>query len=356
MQNSSATIRRETERYMTWFKNMPGVNNGSFDPDKDLNFYPFLITATLLYGHLNDETVEFLRKLTPLRERLFKYVIRGGLARFWVAKLLPMLKFNRLLKEFQEKWTAFNEEIYKEKKMKGENSPIIAMWEMMLRGELPRVQLLQTLDESLFANLDVTSGAVGWNFMYLAANPQIQTQLLEEIKQQFKNDEFDDETWDRYISSSNSFLAACINESSRMRPFSYFSIPQAPPTDRKVGDWIIPKNTQIIVDAYALNNRPEFWGDNTDVYDPSRFRRLDRLKTRYNLWRFGFGPRQCMGKHLADHMLRSVVSSIILEYEVTLIPDDREGTTETGAVFKTNPDEWITKPESRLGCRLRGGK
>lgn len=121
------------------------------------------------------------------------------------------------------------------------------------------LQLLQTLDESLFANLDVTTGAISWNFIYLASSPSDQARLRKEIERETSPD---DASWDAYIGRGDTFLAACISEASRLRPVARklisdespwslarfvidsvnaaFSIPQAPPTDRKVGEWKIP--------------------------------------------------------------------------------------------------------------------
>ena len=77
------------------------------------------------------------------------------------------------------------------------------------------IQLLQTLDESLFANLDVTTGAISWNFIYLASSPTVQAKLLEEVE---KESGSDDASWDAYIARSDTYLAACISEASRLRP------------------------------------------------------------------------------------------------------------------------------------------
>lgn len=65
------------------------------------------------------------------------------------------------------------------------------------------------------------------------------------------------------------------------------------------------------------------------------------------MWRFGFGPRQCMGKFVADRMLRSIVASIIRDWQLQLRPED------ANTDFTVNPDEWITHPDIRLICKIR---
>lgn len=232
--NDAALIRAQTRKFVEQLSNTGDFRNGIFDPAKDINFYPFFVVATLLYGDLDAEDVQWLRKIAPLRQKLFTYVISGGLARFSVSRFLPTTA-NRLLHEFQQEWSCFNESIYEKAKARGDTTPMTKLWEDSKEGRIDQVQvrvkvidsygrisdswilyqLLQTLDESLFANLDVTTGAISWNFIYLASSPNDQARLVEEIKRECGPDDIH---WDAYIARSDTFLASCINESSRLRP------------------------------------------------------------------------------------------------------------------------------------------
>ncbi|CZT23686.1 related to trichodiene oxygenase cytochrome P450 [Ramularia collo-cygni] len=341
--NDAPIIRQQTIKFVDKLRKKGDFQHGIFDPARDLSFYPFLVVATLLYGELDDIDVQWLGKIAPNRQKLFTYVIKGGLGRFWLSKYLPT-NANKLLGEFQQEWRAFNESMYKKAMAGGANAPMTALWEQSQRGEMSEVQLLQTLDESLFANLDVTTGAISWNFIYLASSLQDQTRLTEEVRREAGADET---SWNAYIARSDTFLAACISESSRLRPVAPFSIPQAPPTDRKVGDWVVSGGTMVIVDTYGLNMRNPFWGNNSHQYMPERFLGIKASQLRYNMWRYGFGPRQCMGKYVADRMVRSIVALLIRDYQVELQPQDK------GIDYSVNPDEWITHPDVRLICKER---
>jgi hypothetical protein len=65
------------------------------------------------------------------------------------------------------------------------------------------------------------------------------------------------------------------------------------------------------------------------------------------MWRYGFGPRQCMGKFVADRMLRSIIATIIKDFLVELTPQD------ANSDYLVNSDEWITHPNIRLVCSQR---
>jgi cytochrome P450 len=76
-------------------------------------------------------------------------------------------------------------------------------------------QVLQTIDESLFANLDVGIGSVSWNLVFLACYPEIQEQLFREIQEETTS-----QGWEKYVNRSDTLLEACICESLRLRPIA----------------------------------------------------------------------------------------------------------------------------------------
>ena len=65
------------------------------------------------------------------------------------------------------------------------------------------------------------------------------------------------------------------------------------------------------------------------------------------MWRYGFGPRQCMGKYVADRMLRSIVAAAVRDYRIELRPENANSN------YSVNPDEWITHPNVKLICSKR---
>jgi gliotoxin/aspirochlorine/mycotoxins biosynthesis cytochrome P450 monooxygenase len=50
------------------------------------------------------------------------------------------------------------------------------------QGTISEEELIHTLDEMLFTNLDVTMGGISWNLVFLAANPGVQSRLRQEVK------------------------------------------------------------------------------------------------------------------------------------------------------------------------------
>jgi cytochrome P450 len=334
-------------RVRTFLEANENLRQGIVDPVEDFEFLPFLIVGDLLYGGLSPDMEYQLRRMASGRKRLFQYVIQGGLARCSWSKYLPTAA-NRGLAEFRTQWIAFNQDAYRRARERQMiETPIVQLFQAAESGRISAENVYQTLDETLFANLDVTVGAMSWNLVFLAAHPDVQDELYADITAAGARE---GERIEQFLQSSSTLLAACISESARLKPLAAFSVPQSAPTERLLDSFVIPAGTNFIVDAYALNLRDEFWGPDRHVYRPRRFQELNPTESRYHLWRFGFGPRQCLGKYVADLIMRTLLTHLIREW--TLGFPDREGANSEN--WKRDMETWITHPMIKLTCERRG--
>ncbi|CAD6565536.1 MAG: hypothetical protein ASARMPRED_007316 [Alectoria sarmentosa] len=262
-------VRRHVESYMKILETDGNLSAGLIHPAEDLKFLPFWIIAEVFYGKLPPHLVEWLERLIPLREELFnKYIIRGGLSRFSFMRFFPT-QAGKKLAHFKKQWRSFNQSAYQHFRLSNPLTPIVRMYEAANQGAISHEQLLQTVDEALFANLDVTIGGLSWNLVFLAANPVSQERLRVEALSQTTD------TVDEYVQSSTTYLAACILESSRLKPLAAFSVPQSAPTDRLVDEYVIPANTNFIVDAYALNGSIGLFGEKLSFGDKGERRAVE---------------------------------------------------------------------------------
>ncbi|KAI1758249.1 cytochrome p450 monooxygenase GliC [Xylaria castorea] len=294
---------------------------GNLHPVRDLKLLPFLFVAKVVYGPLSEDLERDLIDLISPREDLFKSVIGGGITRFTFSRLLPLPAI-RALRDFKDRWAQWNNRAHAHA-LKGPGTsilPVISMFRVVKDGKITREQLLQTLDEILFANIDVTMGGLSWTLVFLAAHPAVQKALRSEIRERSSNEA----TRNNYLLSSwtstPTLLGACILEAARLRPLAAFSVPQSCPSPRILDGFEIPAGTNFVIDSYALNIRDPFWGEDRDTFRPERW--LERQKSgrdlRYRYWRFGFGPRTCLGKYLAELILRSVVVEILENWHIAL--------------------------------------
>lgn len=357
---STGYVQLVQERMKSYFKELESganLSQGLLDPAEDLKLLPFLVVAEVIYGKLSPELESRLRTIAPRREALFRHVIGGGLARFPISKYLPT-KANRALAEFRTEWHAVNKMAYDLAVSSGSNAPIISLYAAADEGKITHEQMYQTLDEMLYANLDVTLGGISWNVVFLAANRDVQTALRAEVAAKRQEAAAANNSTraqkpgslDAYLLSSTTLLAACVLESSRLRPLAAFSVPQSAPTPRLVDGYLVPARTSFVVDSYALNVRNPFWGPDAAAYRPARFlepRRASEL--RYNYWRFGFGPRQCMGKYVADLVIRMLLVELVDGFELDV---KEEGDREQGA-WGRDRETWINHPKMLVKCARR---
>ncbi|KAL3961321.1 hypothetical protein ACCO45_002844 [Purpureocillium lilacinum] len=333
-------MERRTERHFRQLWETSSLSESVIDAAKDLKMLPFWIVAEILYGGLTTDMERQLAELAPVRESLFQYFLKGGVTRYEWSKLLPTAA-NRELSEFKSRWATFN----RQARIRAHpNTPIASYYSAIDEGTLDEESILHTLDEALFANLDVTLGGISWNLVFLAAYPEVQARLRAEIATE-REKARDGSIFESYILRSDTYVAACISESSRLRPLAAFSVPQAAPTGRVVGGYYFPPGTNFIIDSYALNQRNEYWGADAEKYRPERFLERSAVKDRYNFWRFGFGPRQCMGKFVADMMIRVLLVHLVENYDLGMLDVDKK--------WERDPENWINHPLMKLKCDLR---
>lgn len=335
---------------------------GKLHPVRDLKLLPFLLVAKVVYGPLNEDLERDLIDLIPQREDLFKSVIGGGITRFAFSRLLPLPAI-RALHDFKAKWAQWNYRAHTHalKDPGPSTAPVATMYRAVEDGKMTMEQLLQTLDEILFANIDVTMSSLSWTLVFLAAHPAVQKALRSEVRSSNKA------TRNAYLLSSwtttPTLLGACILEAVRLRPLAAFSVPQSCPSPRILDGFEFPAGTNFIIDSYALNIRDAFWGPDRDRFRPERW--LERQKSgrdlRYRYWRFGFGPRTCLGKYLAELIVRSVVVEILENWHIALetTTGQREKAGDNGDEGMSWPwddETWIHSPNLLLKCEHLAGR
>ncbi|PYI31613.1 putative cytochrome P450 oxidoreductase [Aspergillus indologenus CBS 114.80] len=312
---------------------------------EDLSSFPFWVLKDIIYGELPDAMNQELTELIDLRNEIWSHTFKGGWSMFSFNKLFyPTLR--RQLHEFEHRWEAFNDEVYAHILAQGTTSlPIVALHRAINEGRVKRSEVLHSISEGLFTNVDVTMGTFAWLALLLALHPEIQTELREEIAQ--ARAQGTPEAWEQYIASHTTLLAGCVVENGRLRPIANYTYPQYLPEDRAVAGYVVPRGTYFIVDTNALNRRDPAWGADGDEFRPHRYMEASVTEYRYRLWRFGFGPRQCLAQALADTMMKCLVVHLIERYRIA-VPEALAGGKED---WKTRrPDTWFSMAQNPVVC------
>ncbi len=106
------------------------------------------------------------------------------------------------------------------------------------------------------------------------------------------------------------YIRAMVKELLRWRPLSPVITPHRATEDDWYEGMFIPKDTLCIANTWNMNRDPEIFGKNTEDFDPARYLDAngDMAPGVFDLKReghfaYGFGTRQCVGRHMADNSL-----------------------------------------------------
>ena len=92
--------------------------------------------------------------------------------------------------------------------------------------------------------------------------------------------------------------------------------------DVTIGGYQIPKGVILWTMVVTMHTEPEFWGPDVLSFNPERFANgvNAACKLPHGFLPFGFGPRICVGQHLAMVELKMLIASLVSNFSFTLSP------------------------------------
>ena len=191
------------------------------------------------------------------------------------------------------------------------------------------------LDEAitlLFAGQDTSAATLSWTLHLLSLDPVRQKKLVEEVRSVLRNNSSDSEL--DFVSKSMiaemPYLDAVIKESMRLYPVAPFvvrklttsiTIPCENPKATSATHTILPSSTFACIWIYALHRNPKLW-HLPDDFVPERWidpqlRVKDSGQDEPGAYiPFAMGPRNCLGRPLAQVILRVLLARILNRYTV----------------------------------------
>lgn len=155
----------------------------------------------------------------------------------------------------------------------------------------------------------MTASVIAWTLIHIAQTPKVQDNLVQDFAT--RQDVKPDDLFSDLICATETVLHWTVMESMRLSPPTFFSLPEQSGEHKVLPDGgAIPAGTPIIIDAWTLNRLSEVWGTDSLEFEPMRFGKLKPASYRYSLWRFGMGPRKCVGQFFADKIIKMVRTQI----------------------------------------------
>ncbi|GBB94344.1 hypothetical protein RclHR1_02340001 [Rhizophagus clarus] len=165
----------------------------------------------------------------------------------------------------------------------------------------------------LFAGHETTAISTGWALYSLAQNPHAQDLLREELVKAFPDKSKFNPTYDEI--NSLEYLNCVVKETLRINTPAIY-IRRVNIKDEVLGNYFIPKDTEITLGILALHKSPEIWGPTAENFDPKRWLdpSLTNNLTNLNYIPFSTGPKNCIGSKVALTEFKILLSILVRNF------------------------------------------
>ncbi|KAH7443139.1 hypothetical protein KP509_02G021500 [Ceratopteris richardii] len=171
------------------------------------------------------------------------------------------------------------------------------------------------------AGQETTSTCISWTLMLLAAHPEWQERVREEVRTACDAVGFP---------TSDSLhrlklLSMVLNESLRLYPPLPIMLRMSK-KDVRVGKTLVPKGTVMMLPIIAFHHDQRYWGPDANEFRPDRFRdgssKASQSKSSVFL-PFSSGLQFCIGQPFVLQQAKIVISAILLHYRIIISPQYR---------------------------------
>ncbi|KAL0896349.1 hypothetical protein Bca101_080310 [Brassica carinata] len=174
--------------------------------------------------------------------------------------------------------------------------------------ELDNNDIEHLLLDMFAAGTDTSSSTLEWAMAELLNNPKSLARAQAEIDCVIGQNGMVQESDISHLP----YLQAVVKETFRLHPAAPFLVPRKAEADVEVLGYIVPKDTQVLVNVWAIGRDPAVW-ENPTRFEPERFlgKETDVKGRDYELTPFGGGRRICPGLPLAVVTVSLILASLL---------------------------------------------
>nr|CAG8481544.1 9731_t:CDS:2 [Entrophospora candida] len=194
----------------------------------------------------------------------------------------------------------------------------------------------------LAAGHETTGTALSWSLYLLAKHPEVQDCLRQELLEASPDPDLET-SFDKI--NSLEYLNCVYKETMRLIPPA---VARNNEIDTTIDGYFIPKDTPIIVSIYSAHHDPKIWGEDHDIFEPSRWLnpKLTSEINNYTYFPFLTGPRSCIGSKLATIEFKIILSSLIRKFRFREV-EGSQVKRKIGIITRPDPgiDLYVSKVE-----------
>ncbi|KAK6386250.1 Sir2 histone deacetylase Hst2 [Exophiala oligosperma] len=187
----------------------------------------------------------------------------------------------------------------------------------------------------MIGGTETTATSLSGTTYYLLRNPEWMEKLKTELRSRFKS--LEDIQFDQLTKLP--ILTACLKEGLRMYPPVPIGFPRAASSNCMIQDRFVPEGTSICVSQLATY-RSESLFKHADEFRPERWLGDPEFAgdVLTALEPFSVGPRNCVGKNLAWHELRLLLTTVLVHFDLELCPESKDWNNQKVYISLHDPD------------------
>ncbi|MEM7554598.1 MAG: cytochrome P450 [Cyanobacteria bacterium P01_A01_bin.84] len=170
-------------------------------------------------------------------------------------------------------------------------------------------ELRDELMTLIFSSHESTSITITWSLYWIHYLPKVRDRLLLEL--QSLNSKLDPMEVIQLP-----YLRAICSEVLRMNPTTLFTAPRILQSSTQIMGYKLDKGTKLLPCIYLTHHRPDLYSE-PKRFQPERF--LDHQYSPYEYFPFGGGNRGCIGMTFAQMVVKLVVATILLHFQLLLV-------------------------------------
>lgn len=174
-------------------------------------------------------------------------------------------------------------------------------------------EIVDNLMTFITAGHETTALGLAWTFDLLARHSEVESKVLAEI---------DEVTEGQPVTAGDVanliYTRQVFSEAMRLYPPAPI-ITRTALKDFRLGEYLIPAGTVLIVPIYAVHHHASLWQD-PEMFDPERFSpEQTKARNRYAYMPFGAGPRVCIGNAFAVTEAVAVLAVLLQKVRLATI-------------------------------------
>ncbi|WP_434425328.1 cytochrome P450 [Nannocystis pusilla] len=161
----------------------------------------------------------------------------------------------------------------------------------------------------LLGGHESTAQALTWSLYCLDLHPEAKARVMSEV------DTFGDALPAVADRNRFPFLAAAVQEALRLYP-PFWAFPRHVVADDELGGYLVPAGATVMLCPYLTHRHPALW-EAPERFSPERFLGgVAQGRARASYLPFGYGPRTCIGNHMATTEIVLATAAILRRFSV----------------------------------------